>query len=208
MFDTTKQAVSGVVIHFLNIFLAKLLIWGGGTTSADECDVYFVNFLVDIVFGMTFVWLLLIPYEAAVQRYNLSSRSCGHYGKKTEFKPFFLQLIGFSVLMVGVKLALSSIEFVFAKQIDILGHNMFFYMDSMPKTKLIVIMIVAPFLCNVAFFWIIDDLISNQDLTETVLEGDSEKQQFITANTSFKTSKKIGVLQISQPPADPPQQVM
>eukprot|EP00467_Chlorarachnion_reptans_P002308 CAMPEP_0114505550 /NCGR_PEP_ID=MMETSP0109-20121206/10914_1 /TAXON_ID=29199 /ORGANISM="Chlorarachnion reptans, Strain CCCM449" /LENGTH=308 /DNA_ID=CAMNT_0001683999 /DNA_START=95 /DNA_END=1021 /DNA_ORIENTATION=- len=191
VFDTTKQAVSGIAIHFLNIFLAKLLIWGGGSTRADECDVYFVNFLVDILFGMTFVWLILMPYEFAVKRYNLSSRSCGHYGKDGEWKPFLLQLCGFTILMIGVKLALSVIEFIFAEEIDLLGHNMFFYMDSMPKTKLLVIMIIAPFICNVAFFWIIDNLISNREHHDKALEGDEVEHGFISSNTVLKGNEKM-----------------
>mmetsp|Transcript_36259 Transcript_36259/g.58214 ORF Transcript_36259/g.58214 Transcript_36259/m.58214 type:complete len:306 (+) Transcript_36259:71-988(+) len=174
VFDTTKQAVSGVTIHFFNIFLAKLLIWGGGTTKADECDVYFVNFCVDIFFGVVLVWLLLKPYEKAVQRYQLSSRQCGHYGEPNEWSPFFLQLIGFSFLMVAVKLILSACEFVLAPQIDQLGHAMFFWMDPNPKLKLVMIMIVAPFLCNVMFFWVVDQLISNREVKKNTSSSDVE----------------------------------
>lgn len=160
--DSSKQAVSGIAMHFLNIFLAKLLVFEGGSTSADECDVYFVNFLVDIVLGMALVWALLIPYNAAARRYGFRARTCGDYGESDEWLPFILQLTGFTALMFAVKLFLSAVEYGFAKQIDWLGHAMFYYLDAFPRIKLLVIMVAAPFFCNVLFFWIIDHIISDK----------------------------------------------
>ncbi|GAB5372196.1 hypothetical protein AAMO2058_001644700 [Amorphochlora amoebiformis] len=193
LFDTAKQASSGVTIHFFNIFLAKLLIWGRhhtGSLSADECDVYFVNFLLDILAGMVLVWLLLIPYHMAVDRYKLSSRKCGDYGYPGEMKPFLLQLWGFSLLMVLVKVLLSVIEWVFVDEINFLGHSMFFYLDAFPKTKLLVIMIIAPFVCNVFFFWVVDTLIQHQpDETQGSKQGTPSSQQAIE-EASHKNKNK------------------
>eukprot|EP00954_Amorphochlora_amoebiformis_P015534 1218238-Amorphochlora_amoeboformis.AAC.1 len=72
------------------------------------------------------------PIQALLQLPRLV-RKCGDYGYPGEMKPFLLQLWGFSLLMVLVKVLLSVIEWVFVDEINFLGHSMFFYLDAFPK---------------------------------------------------------------------------
>ncbi|KAG9489880.1 hypothetical protein GDO78_005675 [Eleutherodactylus coqui] len=72
-FDTSKQAIGALFIHFTNVFLSDL-------TEEDPCSLYLMNFLLDATLGMLIIWLSVKFVSAIVEQRGYTLLVFGEYG--------------------------------------------------------------------------------------------------------------------------------
>uniref|UniRef100_A0A8C9ENJ6 Transmembrane protein 110 n=1 Tax=Pavo cristatus TaxID=9049 RepID=A0A8C9ENJ6_PAVCR len=88
-YDTSKQAIGALFIHFANIFLSDL-------TEEDPCSLYLINFILDATLGMLLIWLGVKVVSWAVQRQKYAYLVFGEYGTClqlcTKVTPFFSEV--------------------------------------------------------------------------------------------------------------------
>ncbi|MBN3292084.1 STIMA regulator, partial [Polypterus senegalus] len=73
-YDTSKQAIGALFIHFANVFLSNL-------TKEDPCSLYLMNFLLDATLGMLVIWAGVKLVSWIVEYKQVTLLTFGEYGK-------------------------------------------------------------------------------------------------------------------------------
>ncbi|GAB5370244.1 hypothetical protein AAMO2058_001475700 [Amorphochlora amoebiformis] len=185
-FDASKQAIAGVTVHFLNIAIAEFLSHHASDyeLKSDECDFYFVNFVIDVVVGVTLTYILLSIIDSVAVKYGIDSLKSGYYGEHPKWSNWAIQLGEFMFLTVLIKLALFIFEVYMREYLDYVGYELFKQANPYPKLKLVFVMVAAPFLLNSVQFWLTDYILMadpkiNKPDEEEAREGEEEGEQLV-----------------------------
>ncbi|OXB64336.1 hypothetical protein ASZ78_004969 [Callipepla squamata] len=99
-FDTSKQAIGALFIHFANVFLSDI-------TEEDPCSLYLINFILDATLGMLLIWLGVKVVSWTVQRWKYTHLVFGEYGDPPQAAAWIGQCFLY-VLIVAVEKVLIS----------------------------------------------------------------------------------------------------
>ncbi|KAM6302363.1 LOW QUALITY PROTEIN: store-operated calcium entry regulator STIMATE-like [Podargus strigoides] len=148
-YDTSKQAIGALFIHFANVFLSDL-------TEEDPCSLYLINFLLDATLGMLLIWLGVKAVSWIVQHKNYTYLVFGEYGDPPQAAAWIGQCILYLLIMVFEKTVISLVLLIpgWTKLQQILLG----YIPN-PQLELILVMLVVPFIVNAIMFWVVDSLI-------------------------------------------------
>ncbi|NXP85295.1 STIMA regulator, partial [Passerina amoena] len=137
-YDTSKQAIGALFIHFANVFLSDL-------TEEDPCSLYLINFILDATLGMLLIWLGVKVVSWIVQHKKYTYLVFGEYGRCHLLCPPGNGDQKWQELQSGAGMG--------ALQQILLG-----YIPS-PQLELVLVMFVVPFIVNAIMFWVVDSLI-------------------------------------------------
>ncbi|KAM6092863.1 store-operated calcium entry regulator STIMATE-like isoform 1-T1 [Theristicus caerulescens] len=148
-YDTSKQAIGALFIHFANIFLSDL-------TEEDPCSLYLINFILDATLGMLLIWLGVKVVSWIVQHKKYTYLVFGEYGDPPQAAAWIGQCILYLLIMVFEKTVISLVLLIpgWTKLQQILLG----YIPN-PQLELILVMLVVPFIVNAIMFWVVDSLI-------------------------------------------------
>uniref|UniRef100_A0A493TAC7 Transmembrane protein 110 n=1 Tax=Anas platyrhynchos platyrhynchos TaxID=8840 RepID=A0A493TAC7_ANAPP len=148
-YDTSKQAIGALFIHFANIFLSDL-------TEEDPCSLYLINFILDATLGMLLIWLGVKVVSWIVQHQKYTYLVFGEYGDPPQAAAWIGQCILYLLIMVFEKTAISLVLLIpgWTKLQQILLS----YIPN-PQLELVLVMLVVPFIVNAIMFWVVDSLI-------------------------------------------------
>eukprot|EP00471_Norrisiella_sphaerica_P003937 CAMPEP_0184482070 /NCGR_PEP_ID=MMETSP0113_2-20130426/3640_1 /TAXON_ID=91329 /ORGANISM="Norrisiella sphaerica, Strain BC52" /LENGTH=304 /DNA_ID=CAMNT_0026861595 /DNA_START=40 /DNA_END=954 /DNA_ORIENTATION=- len=180
-FDTSKQAFAGLTVHWLNIGIAEYLTheaFGEAKLMSDECDFYFVNFVIDVFVGVTVTFILLEAIEIFAEKYEVTYLRTGDYGNPASPIIFFIQLGVYMGITIVIKAILFAVEIFVREYLDVLGYELFHALDAYPKAKLVFVMVAAPFVLNSLQFWMIDYMLNGYKSDK---EADEEGHMQISA---------------------------
>ncbi|GAB5364126.1 hypothetical protein AAMO2058_000942300 [Amorphochlora amoebiformis] len=160
--DTFKQAGGGCLAHLMNIGMAKALYDTMPTRTADECDFYLVNLILDTLLGLGILYGLLYVYEYVMRPcLPCGIRPTGDYGNPVQYSTWMFQVLVWCFFVVIMKVFIFMIEVVALVYIDWISHWILGPLDIWPRVKLVVVMIVAPLIMTATGFWIVDVWISH-----------------------------------------------
>lgn len=165
--DSSKQGIACCVVHFLNIGLSKaygeLL-----DTAADPCNWYWVNFTLDCTIGVAIVCLLLRVQIECYRRAGCEElANVGYYGEPPSWRIWRRQLLDYQLLVVIQKILLGTIAFHYRVLFSHAAGQLLGPLDTYPRMKLIVVMVVTPMILNCIALWIADSfLIASNKPTE------------------------------------------
>ncbi|XP_038597343.1 store-operated calcium entry regulator STIMATE-like [Tachyglossus aculeatus] len=148
-YDTSKQAIGALFIHFTNIYLSDL-------TEKDPCSLYLMNFLLDATLGMFLIWAGVKVVSWIVERQEYTLMTFGEYGDPPQAAAWIGQCMLYLLIMVFEKTAVSLVLLVpgWTKLQEILLD----YIPD-PQLELILVMLIVPFIVNAIMFWVVDSLI-------------------------------------------------
>ncbi|KAI1239521.1 hypothetical protein IHE44_0012646 [Lamprotornis superbus] len=148
-YDTSKQAIGALFIHFANVFLSDL-------TEEDPCSLYLINFILDATLGMLLIWLGVKVISWIVQHKKYTYLVFGEYGDPPQAAAWIGQCILYLLIMVFEKTVISLVLLIpgWTKLQQILLG----YIPS-PQLELVLVMFVVPFIVNAIMFWVVDSLI-------------------------------------------------
>lgn len=149
-YDTSKQAVGAVVIHFANVLLSTLF-------RGDPCTWYLINFLLDSTLGLLIIYFFLKLILLIVRLFGWQSLRFGEYGTPPKCSAWMGQCGLYLIVVVLEKVSIALLvhlpfwqkvrEFIL-KPIE--GH---------PKVELAVVMLIVPFIINAIMFWVVDNFL-------------------------------------------------
>jgi hypothetical protein len=159
LFDVSKQALGGGMLHTLNLVGAYI----GGRSTLEEsnpCVWYFLNILLDTTVGVWLVYIFLRVHKMwlvkVVDRRLLHS---GYYGHPPEWRIFSVQAFHFWLALLSMKLTV----------LGLLTFKVFFHIGEWilqplldlhrPQLEVVVVMLAFPLVMNVMQFWLIDGVI-------------------------------------------------
>lgn len=170
--DTSKQVIGAFAIHFENILAALILstiridVEGkkGGTVAPDECAWYFINFMFDVIIGTALCWCGLILLRKASGKWGWTRlRSSGDYiaadGTGLDMWTWGAQTSCWLGIITLSKVVLTLALAWFGQEFGKLGLWLFKPWHKYPKQQLVFVMVVAPCLCNIVQFWVLDSVL-------------------------------------------------
>ncbi|KAE8616631.1 hypothetical protein XENTR_v10008847 [Xenopus tropicalis] len=95
-YDTSKQAIGALFIHFTNVFLSDL-------TEEDPCSLYLMNFLLDATLGMLVIWICVKIVSATVERQQYTLLVFGEYGDPPQAAAWLGQCCLYLLIMIFEK---------------------------------------------------------------------------------------------------------
>ena len=156
-FDASKQAFAGSLQHFVNLGFG---VFFATSSTASECAWYLTNFAISVACGVFLLWAFMIGYKWAVEQYSLTLLRSGDYGSPPNWKPWLAQLLvwGFAASFEKVLTAIFVILPLHTR-LDAMAAWLETPLVAYPALELILVMVLAPVLLNMVFFWVIDNLI-------------------------------------------------
>ncbi|NP_001026013.2 transmembrane protein 110-like [Gallus gallus] len=148
-YDTSKQAIGALFIHFANIFLSE-------RTEKDPCSLYLINFILDATLGMLLIWLGVKVVSWAVQRQKYTYLVFGEYGDPPQAAAWISQCILYLLIMVVEKTLINLVLLI--PGWTELQQILLSYIPN-PQLELFLVMLVVPFIVNAVMFWVVDSLI-------------------------------------------------
>lgn len=147
-FDTSKQAIGALFIHFANVFLSTL-------TKEDPCSLYLMNFLLDATLGMLVIWLAVKLVSKLVEYKQWTLLTFGEYGDPPQAAAWLGQCGIYLLIMVLEKGVISLVLLVpgWSKLQEVLLSYI-----ANPQLELVLVMLIVPFIVNSIMFWVVDSL--------------------------------------------------
>lgn len=147
-YDTSKQAIGALFIHFANVFLSTL-------TKEDPCSLYLMNFLLDATLGMLVIWLAVKLVSKLVEYKQWALLMFGEYGDPPRAAAWLGQCGVYLLIMVLEKGVISLVLLVpgWTKLQEVLLS----YITN-PQVELALVMLIVPFIVNSVMFWVVDSL--------------------------------------------------
>uniref|UniRef100_A0A8C3T927 Transmembrane protein 110 n=1 Tax=Chelydra serpentina TaxID=8475 RepID=A0A8C3T927_CHESE len=160
-YDTSKQGIGALFIHFANVFLS-------GHTAEDPCSLYLMNFILDATLGMLLIWFGVKVVSWVVEHRTYTCLVFGEYGDPPQAAAWIGQCILYLLIMVFEKTVVSLALFIpgWTKLQEILLD----YIPD-PQLELILVMFIVPFTVNAVMFWAVDSLIMRKYKQKDSLEG-------------------------------------
>lgn len=147
-YDTSKQAIGALFIHFANVFLSTL-------TKEDPCSLYLMNFLLDATLGMLVIWLAVKLVSRLVEYKQWTLLMFGEYGDPPQAAAWLGQCGVYLLIMVLEKGVISLVLLVpgWSKLQEVLLSYI-----ANPQLELALVMLIVPFIVNSIMFWVVDSL--------------------------------------------------
>lgn len=156
-FDASKQAFAGVLQHFVNLIFGIVFARSG---RASECAWYLVNFTISVACGVVILWGTMRLYTYTVERFDLTILRSGEYGSPPSWRPWMAQMLIWGVFASGEKLITAVAVIVpLHPRLDEFAARLETPVVDAPFTELLLVMVVAPVILNMLFFWVIDSII-------------------------------------------------
>ncbi|KAG5267778.1 hypothetical protein AALO_G00225630 [Alosa alosa] len=182
-YDTSKQAIGALFIHFANIFLSTL-------TKADACSLYLMNFILDATLGMLVIWMGVKVVSRIVEHKQCTLLTFGEYGDPPRASAWWGQCAIYLLIMIlekGVVTLVLLIPGWTNLQAVLLN-----YIPN-PQVELVLVMLIVPFIVNSLMFWVVDSLMMRKYKTMTAIEGPSDSVKQVKELPSV-TSEEAQVL--------------
>ena len=128
--------------------------------ESDECALYFVYFILDMVFGLFLIWCLVHAQEVTAARWKIDSlRTSGFYGDPPSFNWYFQQLCMYMLMLTLVKTIISAFFLAFHVELSKAAAWLFKPLADRPDVELLVVMVLCPWILNTVQFWILDTIL-------------------------------------------------
>ncbi|XP_051547295.1 transmembrane protein 110, like [Myxocyprinus asiaticus] len=160
-FDTSKQAIGSLFMHFANVFLSTL-------TNEDPCSLYLLNFLLDATLGMLVIWVGVKVVSKIVEYKQVTLLMFGEYGDPPCVVAWLAQCLVY-LLIVAVEKSVVTVVLLIPGWTN-LEAVVLDYIPN-PQLELTIVMLIVPFIVNSIMFWVVDSLTMRKYKKMTSLEG-------------------------------------
>eukprot|EP00064_Thunnus_orientalis_P017002 superscaffoldBa00003502_g17076 len=183
-FDTSKQAIGALFIHFANVFLSTL-------TKEDPCSLYLMNFLLDAMLGMLVIWLAVKLVSKLVEYKQWTLLMFGEYGDPPQAAAWLGQCGVYLLIMVLEKGVISLVLLVpgWSKLQEVLLSYI-----ANPQLELVLVMLIVPFIVNSIMFWVVDSLTMRKYKTMKSLDDSCDSSVKKADSLPWATNEESRVL--------------
>lgn len=94
-FDTTKQAIGCLIVHFINILTAELF------SGTDPCTLYLISFILDTSVGLLLIYVFIKLVLLVATKLDVPTLQFGFYGSPTAKAVFwFHQTLAYIIILL------------------------------------------------------------------------------------------------------------
>lgn len=180
-FDTSKQALGALVIHFINILIAEF--FGG----VDPCTQYIISFVLDSTMG-----LLIIYIGIKVTQFFAVRRGCeflvfGAYGRpKPRFRFWYYQTLVYIGIAVVAKIC---VTILLQLNFWVKVQNFLLWPIPNPEVEVTLVVLIIPFIINVIMFWVTDNFLTMDRSNQPAAASSSSTGSKNVASSQFSFLK-------------------
>lgn len=156
--DTLKLGIGGGTSHILNMLFALAF----QDQNTNPCVWYFLGCLMDSTVGVLVSVILMECCERWGQGAGVQVR--GSYGDPPSFQRWGVQSFFWVLIVILAKICVVWLMYLDEDWWTKAGQKILSPVAYSPKVELVVAMLIAPFLCMVGYFWIMDTLLKGVDL--------------------------------------------
>ncbi|XP_056132037.1 transmembrane protein 110, like [Lampris incognitus] len=183
-FDTSKQAIGALFIHFANVFLSTL-------TKEDPCSLYLMNFLLDATLGMLVIWVGVKVVSKVVEHKQWTLLTFGEYGDPPQAAAWLGQCGIYLLIMVLEKGIISLVLLI--PGWSNLQEVLLSYIAN-PQLELVLVMLIVPFIVNSIMFWVVDSLMMRKYKTMKSLDDSCDSAVKKADSLPWVTNEESRVL--------------
>ncbi|KAJ8006945.1 hypothetical protein DPEC_G00112470 [Dallia pectoralis] len=197
-YDTSKQAIGALFIHFANVFLSNL-------TKKDPCSLYLMNFLLDATLGMLVIWAGVEVASRIVEYKSFTLLTFGVYGDPPRAAAWLGQCAIYLLIMVLEKGVVSLVLLI--PGWSNLQSVLLDYIPN-PQLEVALVMLIVPFIVNSVMFWLVDSLMMRKHKTMKNLDdtcGSCTSTQKADSSLPWVTGDESQVLLTGE--SDPEEEV-
>ena len=155
--DTSKQALSAGVIHLVNMAASYQI--DQSTKDSNQCVWYFLNLVMDNLFGMGLCYLLLKTAEHLFALSRWLHFVSGDYGTPPSLRQWAFQLYVWLTICVVMKCTVLWVIWMFEVELAYVGKLLLAPLSIDPVLELVFVMIIIPVLLNCLMFWVTDSFL-------------------------------------------------
>lgn len=167
--DCSKQIISALLIHFINVFFAVVLSNKSNDTSDNACIWYLVNILLDSSIGVVLNWILVRLLEVFARHYEIDTLISGCYFERNTYEfgdytinywIWTIQTFVWCIISSLMKVIIYAIMVAFDEKLERIGSYLLSGIDDYPKVELVVVMVFVPFTLNcfqVIYYYLVLD---------------------------------------------------
>lgn len=152
-FDTSKQALGALLIHFANVYLSDVF-------KGDPCTWYVISFLLDSTLGLIIIYVgLRLSQYIFVKQLEWTTLKLGEYGKPGK-PPQCNAWVGqcglyLFVMIVEKILVTLFIQFKFWRTV----RKFIMSPIKNSQVEVVLVMLVIPVIVNSIMFWVVDNFL-------------------------------------------------
>eukprot|EP00922_Rhytidocystis_sp_ex-Travisia-forbesii_P032297 GHVS01048017.1.p1 GENE.GHVS01048017.1~~GHVS01048017.1.p1 ORF type:complete len:370 (+),score=81.86 GHVS01048017.1:66-1112(+) len=162
LLDSSKQLTGAFTIHILNLIAASLLSEHNGS---DPCNWYWINIVVDCTLGVFFLYLYFNRVKRVLKLEGVNE--FGYYGDPPRLAVWIRQILIWQFIVCAMKLTMVLVMVVAHTPLGLAAGLVLHPLAAHPKVKLIIVMVVTPFVMNTFQLWLTDNFIKKQNTVRT-----------------------------------------
>ena len=145
--DTSKQAISATLVHFVNILVSYISVFLP-QTSTNPCVWYFLNVFLDTTLGVYALYMFLLRIHKLAMKFGIDEITMGYYGDPPRLYPWCKQLMLFLLAWFGVKVTVV-ILLTFVPHFGRVAEWIFLIFKGNTKGQVVFAMLIFPLCMNI-----------------------------------------------------------
>lgn len=161
--DVSKQVISGLIIHTINIAIS-IVITQQHQQIGDQCAAYLTSSFLDVTLGillMTLIFKIQKEYFTITENLIYEQGNYINYNGTIDFEAYILQTILWICMQMLSKLCI----FIFLSnfyEISFVGIAILKYFDFEMVNKLVFVLLVVPIMSNMLCFLVYDGMLKKK----------------------------------------------
>ncbi|XP_013780979.1 store-operated calcium entry regulator STIMATE-like [Limulus polyphemus] len=152
-YDTSKQGLGALVIHFANVFLAEFF-------HGDPCTWYIISFLLDSSIGLFIIFIGIRLTQYFARKKGWHNIVFGEYGNPPKTNAWLAQCGMYVAIVILEKLMITLlIQLPFWKNV----RSFIMSPITNAKVEVAIVVLIVPFIINVIMFWVTDNFLMHKN---------------------------------------------
>ena len=188
LLDISKQGVSALVAHFVNLLLALYL--HAVLKEGNGCVWYLINLTLDCFLGVLIAYGVFSIVNNLAIRFDIDVLKSGVYTHKSvslidgkeevddaiDMRIWAVQLIVWIICTLIAKVVIFFFILAYHKEMVYVGNSFLSIFKGHPRVELVFVMIIIPLTFNAMQFWIQDNFLKGDDHVEERKAGQFKRR--------------------------------
>ncbi|XP_045617884.1 store-operated calcium entry regulator STIMATE [Procambarus clarkii] len=148
-YDTSKQGLGAMIVHFCNVFLSEAF-------RGDPCTWYIISFLLDSTLGLVIIWAGIRLSIYIGQKQGMPTIIFGEYGRPPSARAWGHQCALYVGIMIVEKVLITGL---LALQFWSSVRDLILAPITDPQVRVVIVVLVIPFFINALIFWVTDNFL-------------------------------------------------
>ncbi|KAK4318105.1 hypothetical protein Pmani_010873 [Petrolisthes manimaculis] len=176
-YDTSKQGLGAMIVHFCNVFLSEAF-------KGDPCTWYIISFLLDSTLGLVIIWVGIRLSIYIGQKQGWPTIIFGEYGRPPSVIAWGHQCAVYVGIMVVEKILITGL---LALQFWSYVRDLILAPITDPQLRVVIVVLVIPFFVNALIFWVTDNFL----MLKVKKSRDEQNFQESTSSASSRNYSKV-----------------